>query len=49
MIKLNIRKDDVDWQLRDLGDDTDYVYIIFRCKSENCKTVFTYDNIIEMN
>ena len=27
----------------------DHAYIIFRCKSENCKTIFTYENIIEMN
>ena len=48
IIKLNIGRDDVTWQPRHLGDSNDYAYIIFKCKSD-CKTIFTYDNLIEMN
>lgn len=49
IIKLKIGRDDVIWQPRHLGDSDDYAYIIFRCKSDNCKTIYTYDNLIEMN
>lgn len=48
-MKFNINPEKVDWQLRDIGDKTDYIYIIFKCKDDDCKTIFTYENMVEMN
>jgi hypothetical protein len=47
MMKLNIKRGDVDWIPRAMGDSADYLYIIFKCKN-NCKTLFTYESLVEM-
>ena len=48
IVKLNIKSWNVDWQLREIGDPGDYVYMIFKCKND-CKTIFTYENLLDMS
>jgi len=48
-MKLHINPSEVSWQLREMGDPADYIYIIWKCKDDDCKTIFTYENMMEMN
>ena len=44
--KLGIPFEKVVWPMTFL-DISDFIYMIFKCKSD-CKTIFTYDNIVQM-